>query len=100
MQSLMDAVTNVKIIPDVWTQGASPRCSCPDFAPDKWCKHVAALGYELINRCEVDSFYPLKLRGIDIAGMLRKRVRSQVICLSDDDEDEAEGNSPNNPITL
>ena len=76
-----------------------------DFAPNAWCKHVAALGYELINRCEVDAFYPFKLRGFDLLSAVpmrpRKRARDQeVICLLSDEDEENDGASPGRAIEL
>ena len=45
-QNLIESVTNVAIIPTAWTQAATASCTCGDFGPGAWCKHVAALGYE------------------------------------------------------
>ena len=80
-------------IPANWSQAATARCSCHDFLDEAWCKHVAALGYELINRCHVNPFYPFELRAFDVVSMLpRKRVASgpaEVICIESDDDDGA-----------
>ena len=76
---------------------ASASCNCGDFAPDRWCKHVAAVGYQLVTFCEVDPFYPFFLRQLDITGAVlpkilpRKRAREplpagEVIELSDSDD--------------
>ena len=51
----------------------SARCSCHDFLDEAWCKHVAALGYELINRCHVNPFYPFELRAFDVVSMLPRK---------------------------
>ena len=111
-QNLIESVTNVAIIPAAWTQAATASCTCGDFAPNAWCKHVAALGYELINRCEVDAFYPFKLRCFELSPMLpqvsRKRERPEtieVICLSSDDEEAVDekasvGSSPSHAIVI
>ena len=105
-------MTNVPIAPQLWTQGASAWCTCSDFeTPDNWCKHIAALGYELINRCEVDEFYPCTLRCChDLPACVvlpHKRVREQqpqqphgqvVICL--DSDDDADGSCAARSIVL
>ena len=46
---------------------ASATCTCGDFSDDAWCKHVAAIGYHIVNSCEIDPFYPFYLRQLDIA---------------------------------
>ena len=88
------------IIPTAWTQAATASCTCGDFGPGAWCKHVAALGYELISRCEVDAFYPFKLRCFELSPMLpqvsRKRERPEtveVICLDSDEDEDREGSA-------
>ena len=99
-QNLIESVTNVAIIPTAWTQAATASCTCGDFGPGAWCKHVAALGYELISRCEVDAFYPFKLRCFELSPMLpqvsRKRERPEtveVICLDSDEDEDREGSA-------
>ena len=51
---------------------------------------MAALGYELVQRCEVDSLYPFKLRCFDVKALSprnpRKRAREEVCLLQSDDD--------------
>ena len=75
--------------------------------PDKWCKHVAAIAYMLIGRCEGDPFYPFTLRQLDIASIRDrplKRIHDQpnapnkkVIVI---DKSDDEGVSADRPIVL
>ena len=95
------------LLPQDWSQYAAAACNCADFAPDSWCKHVAALGYHLIDACEADPLYPFTLRQLDLNSLLRsrlprKRVREPMvkeIChVSSDDEED--GRTIDRPIVL
>ena len=62
---------------------ASVDCTCSDLhTPDKWCKHIAALGYQLIQCCAADPFYPFYLRQLNLKGLHRmlprKRARNRL----------------------
>ena len=102
-EPLIKALHQIPLLPQAWTQRAVAKCNCGDFKPDMWCKHVAALGYSLIDKCETVPFYPFTLGQLDLEGLLRtgqppqpprKRARDpprEVICLSSDDEEDAGG---------
>ena len=82
----------VQIIPPAWTQLVTATCNYGDFAPDAWCKHIAAIGYQIIHSCELDPYYPFQLRQLDLTALThasqKKRARApDVICLSDDDDE-------------
>ena len=104
-EPLVKALDHIPLIPKCCSHAAVASCNCGDFAPDKWCKHVAALGYAIIAKCETNPYYPFTVRNISIEGLLpRKRVREpihngDVICLSSDDEETASGTA-NHPIAL
>jgi uncharacterized Zn finger protein len=83
-------------------------CNCGDLKPDMWCKHVAASGYYLIDKCEAEPFYPFTLRQLGLNGLLhsqlpRKRARGpsgEVICLLSSDDEEDAGRTIARPIVL
>ena len=97
-QQLMEALDGSAL--EMMPQVATATCTCKDFAPATWCKHVAALGFQLIHFCETDPFYPFYLRQLDLKGLhqilpplSRKRARRQlpesrdeVIALSDSED--------------
>ena len=66
-EPLIKALASLPIVPHACAQIASATCTCGDFSDDAWCKHVAAVGYHIINSCEIDPFYPFHLRQLDIA---------------------------------
>ena len=107
-EPLIKALHPIPLIPQVWTQCVVARCNCGDLKPDMWCKHVAALGYYLIDKCEAEPFYPFTLRQLGLNGLLqsqlpRKRARDQsgeVICLLSSDDEEDAGRTIARPIVL
>ena len=114
-EPLINALACLPIIPQACSQVATATCTCGDFRPDAWCKHVAAVGFQIIKFCETDPFYPFYLRQLDVAELAKtsapKRARQSdvhgashpkqarrpeaVSLLSDDDE---EGGSRDFPI--
>ena len=90
-EALIKSLDSLPILPHTCTHVASATCSCSDFAPDKWCKHVAAVGYQLVAFCEADPFYPFYLRRMDIAQLPgsvmppRKRARKHSLPDSTDE---------------
>ena len=76
------------------------------FAVTAPCKHIAPIGYLLIDKCEGDPFYPFTLRQLDIASVCArplKRVRdrsnapSKRVCVMIDDDEEC-GSTTDRPI--
>ena len=112
-EPLIKALHPIPLLPQVWTQRATASCNCGDFASHSWCKHVAALGYHLIDTCGAQPFYLCHLRQFDLDGLLRSRLprkrardsrSDEVIALLSDDEESDSGTrhgaSCNNPIVL
>lgn len=94
-EPLVRALPNLNIIPQACSQVAEASCTCGDFAPGLWCKHVAAIGYQLVHFCEMDPFYPFFLRQLETTDAslpkppLRKRKAlplREVIVLSDSED--------------
>ena len=110
-EPLIKALASLPIVPHACAQIASATCTCGDFSDDAWCKHVAAVGYHIINSCEIDPFYPFYLRQLDIAELsnigtpkrvwehaiqgapqasasapLKRARQPECICLSDDED--------------
>ena len=79
-EPLIKALSCLPIVPDVCSQVASAHCTCQDFHPHKWWKHVAAVGYQIIHFCETDPFYPFYLRQLDVCAIAKaqslKRARA------------------------
>lgn len=98
-EPLIKALSGLPIVPQVCSKIASATCTCGDFTPDRWCKHVAAVGYQIIHWCEVDPFFPFTLRTLDVKplsnGHQHKRRREpEVISLVDsEDEGSMDGSS-------
>lgn len=107
-EQLIKALQDIPLVPNVWSQCATATCTCHDFMPNKWCKHVAAIAYDLIGKCEGDPFYPFILRQLDMKSICdrpAKRARDQpiapnkAICVIIDDHEE-HGTSVDRPIIL
>mmetsp|Transcript_14218 Transcript_14218/g.37574 ORF Transcript_14218/g.37574 Transcript_14218/m.37574 type:complete len:266 (+) Transcript_14218:489-1286(+) len=112
-EPLIKALHPIPLLPQVWTQRATASCNCGDFASHRWCKHVAALGYHLIDTCGAQPLYLCHLRQFGLVGLLRSRLprkrardssSDEVIALLSDDEESDSGTrhgaSCNNPIVL
>ena len=107
-------------IPFSWTHAANAECECLDYKMDKeWCKHIGALGYLFLDKCEQDPFLLFEVRGLDVPSLFSgphappKRPRETVVI---DDEEPllvlptnranrrlrrtAPSSSSNNPISL
>uniref|UniRef100_A0A7S0LSQ1 SWIM-type domain-containing protein n=1 Tax=Coccolithus braarudii TaxID=221442 RepID=A0A7S0LSQ1_9EUKA len=68
-------MTGRPVVPRHWAQTASAFCSCPDFSNEKgWCKHVAALGFVIVDMCDKDPFTVFKLVGLSLDDLLPKRA--------------------------
>jgi len=70
VETLIKALHLLPIIPQVCCQVAAATCNCGDFAPDAWCKHVAAIGFQIIRSCELDPLYPFFLRQLNMDSMM------------------------------
>ena len=72
-----DVPHHIAIIPAQWSLAASASCACLDFKRDQaWCKHIGALAYEVITRCEADPFYPFELRGFNLSDFMALHMGS------------------------
>ena len=72
--------------PESWAHAAKVSCGCLDYKKDKteWCKHIAALAFVLLDKCEKDPFLLFEVRGFDVPSLLsngprRKRPSNVVI---------------------
>ena len=69
-------------VPRSWSLAATASCQCLDYKSNQeWCKHIAALAYVVIERCDADPFYPFELRGFNLYDFLKrmpfKRMRDE-----------------------
>lgn len=74
---------------DMMPRVVTATCTCNDLCNDvQWCKHIAALGFQLVHFCEVDPFYPFSLRQLDLKGLHKMRPRKRARHQLPDSRDE------------
>ena len=75
---ITDAMRSVALLTPNISDVAVPTCDCPDHQGGvHWCKHVAALSFQILQFCEANPFYPFFLRGVDMHKLGKEWILAQ-----------------------